>query len=189
MKWLAVACFLAAPFWETKASSDWTDQELQLLLTDSPWAQMADAQGNGPAVQVYLATAGPIEQAERERDRRFRRKRPNESTDEMTLEYQAWLRENRANSIVLAVAVPKIEDDTQRIEEGCVMRVGRKKFKVTGHFPPTPTDPFLRLAFPREVKASDKSVTFELYLPGVPIPYRSVEFKVRDMVVGGKLEI
>jgi hypothetical protein len=39
------------------------------------------------------------------------------------------------------------------------------------------------------VTAADKSVIFELYLPGVPIPYRSAEFKLRDMVMNGKLEI
>ena len=189
MKWLAVAFFLTAPFWETKAPADWTEEELQSLLTDSPWAQMSNAPGDGPAVQVYLATAGPMEQAEQERERRFRRKRPNEQTDETTLEYREWLQENRANSIVVAIAVPKFDTDTQRMEEECLMRVGRKKFKMTGHFPPTAHDPFLRIAFPREVKASDKNLTFDLYLPGAPIPYRSVEFKVRDMVVGGKLEI
>jgi hypothetical protein len=67
--------------------------------------------------------------------------------------------------------------------------VGRKKFKMTGNFPPTERDPYLRIAFPREVQASDKTVTFELYVPGATPPYRSVEFKVKDMMVNGKLEM
>jgi len=69
------------------------------------------------------------------------------------------------------------------------MRIGKKKFKMTGHFPPSPRDPYLRLAFPREAQATDKSVVFDLYLPGVPIPYREVEFKVKDLLVNGKLEM
>ena len=69
------------------------------------------------------------------------------------------------------------------------MIVGRKKYKMTGHFPPSAGDPYLRIAFPREVTAADKSVNFELYVPGVGIPFRSVEFRVKDMTVKGKLEI
>ena len=41
--------------------------------------------------------------------------------------------------------------ETRQMEQECVMRVGRKKLKMTGHFPPSPGDPYLRLAFPREV--------------------------------------
>lgn len=196
MKWLAVALFLAAPFWETKAPADWSEQELITLLTDSPWAQMAAAPDGGKAapVQVYLATAAPMEQAELERDRRYKRKHPNAPPDDMTLEYRAWLKENRATSIVLAVAIPNIfaddaAQDSQRMQQECIMEIGRKKIKMTGDFPPTASDPYLRLAFPRAVTEKDKRVTFELYLPGVPLPYRTVEFNVRDMILNGKLEM
>lgn len=196
MKWLALAFFLAGPFWETKAPADWTEAELETLLSDSPWAQMVQAPsaGKAPAVQVYLATAAPMEQAEHEAERRFRIKQPNEQPDEMTLEYRAWLNENRAKAIVVAVRIAKtqgidIEQDVQRMQEECVMHVGRKKFKMIGHFPPTARDPYLRIAFPREVTAADKSVSFDLYVPGVPIPYRSAEFKPREMLVNGKFEI
>jgi hypothetical protein len=196
MKWLAVALFLAAPFWEAKAPADWTEQELLTLFTDSPWAQMIPPPGDSkaPPVEAYLATAAPMAEAEIERDRRYKRKHPNETPDDMTLEYRAWLKENRANSIVLAIAIPNvladnIAQDSERMQQECVMEVGRKKIKMTGDFPPTATDPYLRLAFPREVTAKDKRVTFELYLPGVPLPYRTVEFNVRDMILNGKLEM
>ncbi len=56
MAWLVFTlAFLAAPFWETKAPADWTDSELQRMLTDSPWAQMVTAPGQveAPAVQMY----------------------------------------------------------------------------------------------------------------------------------------
>jgi len=41
---------------------------------------------------------------------------------------------------------------------------------------------------PRSVAARDKTVTFELYLPGYG-PYHDAEFRVRDMMYKGKLEM
>ncbi len=200
MKWFAVLfLFFAAPFWETKAPADWSEDELRQMLTDSPWAQMVTAPGSvaAPPVQVYLATAVPIEQAERERDRRYKRKRPPTAPpveDQLAAEYRLWLEDNRATHIIVAVRIDTnrgfLDDkETHQMEEDSVMHVGRKKIKMTGHFPPTATDPYLRLAFPRQVSPTDKSVSFELYLPGVPNPFREAEFKVKDMVVNGKLEM
>ena len=193
----------AGPFWQSKAPGQWSDDELQRLLTDSPWAQMAVASGQGvdaPPVQVYLATAGPIEQAERERDLRARTRRPpgalrqGVQEQDQADEYRAWLEENYRTQIVLAVRVGLSNafsdaKETRRMEQESVMRVGRKQIKVTGHFPPSAGDPYLRLAFPRQVAGTDKSVSFELYLPGVAMPFRLVEFKVKDMLVKGRLEI
>lgn len=197
MKWLGLLLFLAAPFWENKAPAEWTDDELNRLLTNSPWAQIvaAPAKGEAPEVQVYLATAAPIEQAERERDRRAGRKRPaSPPPDPLAEEYRVWFQDNRAAQIVLAVRIfndKGLSDnrETTRMEQECVMRAGRRKYKTTGHFPPSPGDPYLRLAFPREVEPADKSVTFDLYLPGVPLPFRTVEFSVKDMMLKGKLEM
>lgn len=195
MIWAVVLLLFAGPFWESKAPEKWSDPELQALLADSPWAQMAAAPGNSiaPPVQVYLATAGPIEKAERERDRRAALKKPP-ADDPLAADYREWLEENRGKQIVLAAAIAKNdglddEGEIRRMENECVMRVGKKKYKITGHFPPSPGDPYLRLVFPREVQATDKSVVFELYLPGVPIPYREAEFRVKDMLVDGKLEM
>jgi hypothetical protein len=39
------------------------------------------------------------------------------------------------------------------------------------------------------VEPSDKTLYFDLYLPGVPSPYRTAEFTLKDMVVAGKLEL
>jgi hypothetical protein len=199
MSLAAILLFLAASFWETKAPADWTDDELIRLFTDSPWAQMAEPNGaketHSAAVQVYLATAGPMQEAEKERERRYSRKRPGPVVeDPMATEYRLWLEDNKAAQIVVAVRIPRTKDfddgaQTKRMEEECVMVVGRKKYKMTGNFPPTQHDVYLRLAFPRLVQESEKSVTFELYLPGVSPPYRTVEFKVKDMMVKGKLEM
>jgi hypothetical protein len=74
---LAMLLMLAASFWESKAPADWTDNEILNLFTDSPWAQMAEPSvkdSHGAPVQVYIATAGPMREGEKERERRYIRK-------------------------------------------------------------------------------------------------------------------
>jgi hypothetical protein len=75
------------------------------------------------------------------------------------------------------------------MEEESVMLVGKKRYQIVGHFPPTPSDPVLRLVFPRAVRSTDKSVIFRLYLGGLKFPEREVEFRVKDLVYQGKLEL
>ena len=76
------------------------------------------------------------------------------------------------------------------MEQDCAMDLGRHRVTLSAYFPPTPSDSYLYLAFPRDPGAgSDNAVTFELYLPGVAGPYRTVTFKLKDMLVGGKLEL
>lgn len=191
MIFLALLLLFAAPFWETKAPADWSEDELKQLFTDSPWAQPLTGPSNAPPVAAYLATAAPMEQAERERARRMKKK---PAPDALAQEYRLWLEDNRATQIVLAVPIADanaLSDsrETSRMEQECVMHAGRKKIKMSGHFPPSPGDPYLRLAFPREVTAADKTVTFDLYVPGIAIPFRNVEFRVKDMLVNGKLEM
>jgi hypothetical protein len=78
--------------------------------------------------------------------------------------------------------------ESRHMQEESIMKVGRKKYQILGHFPPIPSDPYLRLVYPRVVTPADKSVTFELYLPGAG-PYHVAEFRVRDMIYKGKLEM
>jgi hypothetical protein len=195
-----LAFLLAAPFWEAKPPLEWSDQELTQILTDSPWAQIISSQAvavPGPGVQVYLATAAPLQAAELEAKRRVElRFKPGTAPLESPLakEYNDWLEENRATQIVLAIHMESNrgfadEQEVRRMEEESIMRVGRRKIKMSGHFDPYPGDRYLRLAFPRQGELSDKTLTFDLYLPGVPGPYRSAEFKLKEMVVRGKLEL
>jgi hypothetical protein len=199
MSWVLLLFMLfAGPFWEARPPAEWSDTELENILSDSPWAEMVAAgKANATPVQVYLATAAPIAMAETERDLREKRRRPPNAKpveDPFAEEYQAWLEDNRVSQIIVAVRVgrnPAFSDqrEVHQMEEESFMRVGRKKLKMTGHFPPSPSDPYLRMAFPRQVTVNDKAVSFELYLPGVPIPFRSVEFTVKDMLFRGKLEM
>lgn len=179
----------AKPFWETKPPAEWTDQQVRELISDSPWAQPAQSPLEAGGIPVYLATARPIQEAERELLRRSSRQRPEE--DPSAEEYRQFLRENQGTHIILAVRLPVWirEAEAKKMEEECLLKVGRKKYKMVGHFPPTPGDPYLRLVFPRAVGTSDKAFTFELYLPLAPSPYRTVEFRVKDLMYKGVPEM
>lgn len=209
MIWLALAALLFAdPFWQTKPAKDWTDAELSKFLSDSPWAQMAAQtakpqagknSGEDKLVQVYLATASPVVKALAERDRRMELRRPGITKalaeDPLSEERALWFADHQAQYIIIAARVGNndafsIEKETARMEHDSVMEAGRTQVRVGATFPPTQTDPHLYLAFLREpVAASGKDLSFALYLPGVPGPYRMVTFRIKDMMVDGKLEM
>jgi hypothetical protein len=186
---------LAAPpqFWESKPLHDWTDLEITSLLNDSPWARAALSQGiaSQPGIQTYLASALPVQEAEAELKRRRQiRNRPAGPAE--TEEYLEYLKQHQNESIVLTVFFPvQLSDakEAKRMEEESFMKIGRKKYKMTGHFPPTPEDPYLRLVFPRQLGPKDKTIEFDLYLPGTPDPYRIAEYVIKEMIYKGKLEI
>jgi len=151
-------------------------------MHDSPWAQMADP---APPVQVYLATAYPLQEAEAELARR--RGKP------LNDEYLDYLKENGGKTLIVAIAYKNVTalsdgEEARRMEDESIMKVGRQEYKMEGHFPPVPSDPFLRLVYPRAVTERDKTVTFELYLPGYG-PYHEAQFRVRDMIYKGRLEM
>lgn len=183
---LGLLFLLSQPFWEAKLPQQWTDGEVETMLRDSPWAQIV---GPSPEVVVYLATAAPVEEAETEQ--RLRGKHPAPEPDP---DYAAYRSEHHDENLVLAIPYgPRVsfgsEQERRRMEDQCEMIVAHQSHKIVGHFPPADTDPVLRLVFPRVVKPTDKSVTFQLYLPGIPFPEREVEFRVKDLMYHGKLEM
>lgn len=192
---LLLLLMAGAPFWETKPPDQWSDDEIQEVLRASPWAKtltLETAVGNVPGIPVYLATARPVRDAEEELRRRPGKHRPAEFASDD--EYAEFLKDNPGKYIVLAVALPdpRVLTDTKeysRMEKECQLRVGREKFRLVGHFPPTPSDPYLRLIFPRAVKPDARILRFELYLPSVPAPYRSAEFEVERLVFKGQPEM
>jgi hypothetical protein len=179
--WLALA---AAPFWESKAPRDWNDDQLRILLTDSPWAQPAGG------VSAFLATALPMQEAERE----IWRRRMLKGFEPPDPEYTDFLSHDQGKHIVLAISYrnPKPLADAaeaRRMEEESVLKIGKKKYKIAGQFPPTPSDPYLRLVYPRQIGPNDKSLVFELYLPGTAGVYQVLEFKVKELLYKGKPEM
>jgi hypothetical protein len=181
----ALLFFLAQPFWETKPPEQWTDREIDIMLGSSPWVQNI---GPSPEVTVWFATAEPMEAAEAEA--RLHKRHPLREPDP---DYLDFLRENREKVFVLAVGYPSLSGLSKEanawttLEKETVMTVSRKKYKIEGTFPPTPSDPVLRLVFPRVVKTEDKSVDFKLYLPGLSFPEREADFFVKALTYRGKL--
>lgn len=183
---LGLLFWMAQPFWETRPPEHWTDREVDTILHASPWASPLEP---NPELLVYFATAAPIEEAQREL--RLRGKRPQPEPDP---DYAGFLAENREKAFVLAIpyVIPirfGTSEDQSRMEAECEMLIGRKSFKILGHFPPTSGDPTLRLVFPREVKLSDKTVVFRLFVPGVPFPEREIEFRPKDLQYHGSLQM
>jgi len=209
MTWFVVALLLfVEPFWQIKPPMEWTEVELAQFLADSPWAQMSaqpgKAQvgknaGSGQPIQVYLATAGPVVKALAERDRRTELRRPGTAKaladDPLSEERAVWFADNRETHIIVAARVGNNdafskEAETRRLEQDSAMDTGHGRVKLSAYFPPTSTDPHLYFAFPRDlVSPMDKIVSFELYLPGAPGPYRTLQFKVKELLVDGKLEM
>lgn len=188
---LLCALLLAAPFWEAKPAHDWSDSEISELLHSSPWAQAAVSNGvlRPPGVPTYLASAQPVEAAEAELRRR-RSIRNRAAGPPETDEFREYLKQLKEKPIVLTIEFPDpaaLADGTEskRMEEECVMKAGRKKYKMIGHFPPVPDDPYLRLLFPRAIGPKDKILEFDLYLPGAPDPYRTVEYQIKDLLYKG----
>jgi hypothetical protein len=181
--WLAL---LAAPYWETKPPPEWSEEQLLRLLTASPWAQGIEKLGK----TAFLATALPVREAERE----LARRRKAKGAEPPDPEFSDFLAEDHGRHIVLAISYPDIRPlsdaaEARRMVEESILKIGRKKYKMTGHFPPTPSDPYLRMAFPRELAPGDKSLVFELYLPGVGGTYGQVEFRLKELLYQGKPEL
>lgn len=136
---------------------------------------------------MYLASARPVEDAEEEARLRIRNPLANPDPD-----YLDYLRENGDKHFVLAVPDVTLSrlakpGEEKALEENTEMVIGRKSYKIIGHFPPAESDPVLRLVFPREAQATDKSVVFHLYLPGLPFRHRETEFRMKDLMYHGKL--
>jgi hypothetical protein len=182
---LALFFFLAQPFWDSKPPERWTDREIDEILHKSPWARTLEPD---PQVEIFLATAQPVEDAEAQA--RLRAKNPLSDADP---DYSAYVSENRDQMFVLAIRYTTLPaagkaSEERKMEEECVMMIGKKRYKITGHFPPTPTDPVLRLVFPRVFRAGDKRVVFRLYIPYIDFPEREIEFYDKDLLYHGKLE-
>jgi hypothetical protein len=182
---LPALLFLSQPFWESKPPERWTDREIDDIRVSSPWVERS---GPAPILRIYLATAAPIEEAEIEL--RVRSKRPSQ----LDPDYLDYVRINREKAFVLAIPYDAPGSmgnagEIQRMDQECLMTIGRRTYKILGHFPPTTDDPVLRLIFPRVVTLNDKDVVFRLYLPGMTFPEREVRFRVRDLLYHGKLEM
>ena len=179
---------LAAPFWEAKPPQQWSNGDLDLMFRNSPWAQTAlltSRVGGEPQIFVYIASAQPMQEAEKER-----RVRRNKNADPVAEEYTIWAADNLGKFIVLAVHVPVSftftdEGESKRMEKETALRIGRKRVPAVMHFLPSSTDQHLRFVFPRDVPESARKLTFEFYVPSIAGPYREAEFALKDLQYKG----
>jgi hypothetical protein len=192
--WMFLLLFAAAPFWQEKAPAEWSDIQIAQFLNDSPWAHAAKGAAGklqGAPVPAYLASSKLAEQVEKERNRRAALRR-KQAEGPLAEEYRFWFEDNRAEHVILAVRVGtptgfSEEGEIRRMQEESAMRSGNVKVKMSGYFPPNANDPYVRFAFPRNIiQASQKYLGFDLYLPGITTPFRTVEFAVDDLLVDGK---
>jgi hypothetical protein len=193
-----LAMLFAAPFWETREPRQWTDEELQELMTDSPWAQTTTF-NQEHEVPVYIASAKPLREAEAESLRRYtslqEKLRKQQVTDlGARSEYEAYLAENEGKVIVIGIRNPNLKalaeaEESKHMEEESRLKAGRKVYRLSGHFPPAGADPVLRLVFPRPDLSGVKDLHFELYIPGVTGPYREAVFRVKDLRFKGSIEM
>lgn len=178
------SCLAASGFWDTTPPDQWTVEQVREILEYSPWAQTLRSRGD--VIQVHLASALPMRQAE-ERQRRMQ-KRPGANSATFD-EYLAMVEEGKY--IVLAVHMKDAEAFADgvlvsRMQKDSRMRADKKSFDLITYFPPSPSDPYLRLIFPRA--AVVKSVDFTFVIPGATDPYRQATFMAKDMMYRGKLE-
>jgi hypothetical protein len=169
---------LAAKFWEATPPAQWSEAELRQMFVESPWADAG----------AYLATARPMRIAEAEL-----RRRTGAKSDLLYEDYLAWLEENGAKHVVLAVKLPKPElladaAEARRVEKEALLSVGRTRVRAVLHFAPSSADPWVRLVFPRPQLGAAKEMTFELYVPGSAAAYTQAVFAVKDLMWKGTPE-
>lgn len=174
------------PFWETKKPAEWSDEQIETLMSQSPWGAPTTI-GNTIA---FLASARPLREAENEL---FRRRELNGEVKAEEEDYHAYITQNPGKHIVVAVRMASNNHlfnakELKSMEKECFLRSGKQKIKAVGHFPPTPTDPYLRILFPRIALTGMKVLSVGLYLPGIHKPFQDVEFWLSDMTYHGQLE-
>jgi hypothetical protein len=194
-KWFALLTLLTAtPFWDALDVKQWSEEQLIDFFGNSPWSQPAEStSGNG--VLTFLATAKPVQMAEVEKRRRQMKKVAGVDViqDPAWDEFLEFLERDTSKYIVLAVAIPaeatREASEMSLMENQSFMKLGKQKIKMSGYFPPSPTDPYTRLIFPRAGADKVKELNFELFLPGTGTPYRQVFYPVKAMNYRGRLEM
>jgi hypothetical protein len=185
---LAAILFLLqhpAPFWESKPPAEWSLAECRQLLTGSPWVQSDGVN------RVYITSAQPVRLAEeRLMDAR---EESGEAPADLDPEYLDFVRERSREYIIVAVHMPNptlMSDPREAadVAKESRIKIGKRKYKLAAHFPPTPGDPVLRLIFPKKIAGDEKTLTLELYIPGTPTPWRNYEFPLKSLLWKGKPE-
>ena len=174
-----------AHFWDVKAPVEWSVEEVRKLLVESPWATVSTASLSRP-VPMHVASAQPMIEAElRERQSA----RVTGSLGPNFDDYGELLKSGKY--IALAVFMPNdqpISDlqESRSLERDSALHIGKRTYREYTYFPPSASDPYLRYLFPRDVRPGDKTLAFDVYVPGVSSPQRHALFALKDMIDQGK---
>jgi hypothetical protein len=207
-------CSPASEFWNEKKPEEWTDAEIQELLTRSPWAKEG-------AVSVFGGTGGLINRngamnrsgsmSSGSSGRQRTNTTQTQSGDAPDLRYKAIVRWQSALPIRealkeksmaaaqdsyivavvgdLALADPDA-DDAQREARLDMMKQATRLERRGGAIPLTNIETVKKLGtlfyFPRAEPIKDGQVTFDTKLGPVEVRCR---FTVKDMMYRGKLEL
>ena len=183
-KWIALLAVLAAaPYWESTEVKDWNEEQLIDFFNNSPWAQPAEAvasTGSKDGISTFLATSVPMQLAELE----MRRRRIRKVAGVDVVADPAWeeFREFLTTATFEATGMAMMENQS-------IMRIGKQKVKMSGYFPPSPTDGYTRLIFPKGNAGDAKEIVFELYVPGTSMPNRMAIYSRRAINYRGRLEM
>jgi hypothetical protein len=205
--------FPAGEFWNEKKPEDWTEDQIQELLTRSPWAKEG-------AVSVFGGSGGSLLNRNGAMNRSGNmsssgRQRTNttstQSSDAPDLRYKAIVRwqsalpirealkekptpavaENYIIALVgdLALADPD-EDEAQRQSRLDMMKQSTKLDKKGGSIPLTNLETVKKVGtlfyFPRAEPIKDGQVTFTTKMGPLEV---KCKFTVKDMMYRGKLEL
>ena len=177
--------FLLAHFWDEKPPGDWTIEEVRVFLTNSPWATVSRAAMSSP-LPVHIASAEPMIQAEARERKAMRREGGLGPNFE---DYQDLVRSGKYITLAVLMLEDQAISDSQEsrsLERDSFLHVGKRSYKVYTYFPPSPSDPYLRYVFPRDVRLTDKLLAFDIYIPGAASPQRHLLFPLKDLMYHGK---
>jgi len=206
-------CSPANEFWNTKKPEEWTEEEIQEMLTRSPWAKEGAVSVFGGAGGSLLNRNGAMNRSGNMSSTGRQRTSTTQTTqgDSPDLRYRAIVRWQSALPIREALKVKSIPgisdsyilaivgdlamadpeaDEAQRESRLDMMKQYTKLDRHGGPLPLTNIEPVKNLGtlfyFPRAEPIKDGQVTFSTKMGPVEV---KCKFTVKDMMYRGKIEL
>jgi hypothetical protein len=203
----------AGEFWNDKKPEEWTDPEIQELLTRSPWAKEGSVSVFGGAGGSLLNRGGAMNRSGNmsSSGRQRTNTTQTQSGDAPDLRYKAIVRWQSAlpirealkeksmpgvaDSYIIAVVgdlalADQDEDEAQRESRLDMMKQYTKLDRHGGPLPLTNIETVKKLGtlfyFPRSEPIKDGQVTFDTKMGPIEV---KCKFTVKEMMYHGKLEL
>jgi hypothetical protein len=208
-------CSPAGEFWNSKKPEDWTPEEIQEMLTRSPWAKVGSVSVFGGSGGALINRNGAMNRSGNMSSSSSSRQRANSTQttqgDAPDLSYKAIVRwqsalpirealkeksfPGAAESYIIAVVgdlamADPDADDAQRASRLDMLQQYTKLERHGGPLPLTNVETIKKLGtlfyFPRSEPIKDGQVTFTTKLGPVEV---KCKFPVKEMMYRGKLEL